>query len=287
MGTWLRTRYKRLKHAWHGLLTGRPGIQLDGREPDPAVVALVEAPYTSVAETERQFRALEECLNERNDRRAVFLSIYTRVTAAVGERIAAGGFEDPDWVSEYLVTFGNYYRRAFHAYECGDIESVPVPWQIAFRADEHGDCLFIQNALLGINAHINYDLAYALEEVSIDPDRPRKYADHCAVMEVLQRLVDETQDTLAERYADGLHTIDRSLGRLDEWVWILTIDEARDEAWDRAVGLNSRFRLRRRVAHWANHLTSAGAAYLILSPTTTTRLTNALNRLEQGQADEL
>jgi len=36
--------------------------------------------------------------------------------------------------------------------------------------------LIIQDALLGMNAHINYDLAFAIEKVKLTPPTPRAVA---------------------------------------------------------------------------------------------------------------
>jgi len=77
--------------------------------------------------------------------------------------------------------------------------------------------------MLGVNAHINYDLALALDDVAVGTDRASKYADHCAIVDIIAGLVDDAQDALADRDADGLATLDRSLGRLDEWLILLAV----------------------------------------------------------------
>lgn len=277
-----RARWKGLKSVWQALLHRGPAVATPDREPDPNVVSLLETPIESVADAHHRFETLERRFHDLDDRRAVFLTIYARVTDVVGKRIDAGGFNDPDWVADYLVTFANYYRRAVYDYERGELASVPVPWQIALAAAEAGDTLYIQDAVLGINAHINYDLAFALDEVTTRPNRTAKYEDHCSIMGVLDQLVDETQERLAEEYADGIGAIDRSFGRVDEWFSVFTIDEARDNAWDRAVALDSRLRTRRRIARWVNHLTATGAAYLILSPTASSRIGADLKAIESG-----
>jgi hypothetical protein len=171
---------------------------------DEAVLSLVAEPFTSVEETYRTLHDLERLFRERGDRRAVFLTVYARVTREVALGIDRGEFENPTWVAEYLVTFANFYRRALLDYESGTVESLPRAWRLFFRATGTDESLVIQCAALGINAHVNYDLALALHAVGIERDRRSKYRDHRQINAILWRLVDETLDRLAERYAPGL-----------------------------------------------------------------------------------
>jgi hypothetical protein len=85
--------------------------------------------------------------------------------------------------------------------------------------------LVAQDVVLGINAHVNYDLALALSLVGVDPDRETKYADHCAVNDVLGRLVDDVRDRLAslllgptvsDRLRATLRDVERGPRRADD-----------------------------------------------------------------------
>jgi hypothetical protein len=200
--------------------------------PDEDLVAAASGPYDSVDDAAERLRRLEALLTERGDRRAVFLTVYTRMTARIRARIDRGGFRDPDWLRAYTTAFANYYRRAFLAFERGDLGAVPDPWRIAFGTALAGDALVMQDAFLGSNAHINYDLALTLRDVGIDPDRSGKRADHRAVNEVLARLVDIQQDVLAEMYASGIADIDVALGRVDERLSLLGLTEGSSIATD-------------------------------------------------------
>lgn len=258
-----RRRRKQVRSAMRAVQEGHPPPH--DRDGDPDLLALVEEPYTAVEETPEHLEALLRAFKARNDRRAIFLSIYARMTEAVARRVRRADFADPDWVGAYLVAFANLYREAVRDYETGALESLADPWLLAFEAAEGGESLVVQDAALGVNAHINYDLALALDEVGIEPDRDTKYRDHREVTDVIRALVDEAQDALIARDADGLATVDESLGRLDEQFCVFTIDECRDSAWRTAVAMNSRFRTRRRLARWINDVTATGAAYLISS----------------------
>jgi hypothetical protein len=276
-------RSKQLRSAIQTVRHRRPAV--DEREGESELLTLVEDPYADVGEAHRRLQELYTAFEARNDRRAVFLSIYTEMTGAVAERIQEDRFDNPDWVGEYLVAFANLYRKAVRDYETGNLASLSDPWQLAFEAAEDGNSLVLQDALLGVNAHINYDLALAVDEAGVRPDRQTKYEDHSRITDVISAVIDDAQDSLVEYGADGIETVDESLGHLDEQAMVLTIDECRDSAWRTAVALNSRSRMRRRLAGWINDVTSTGAAYVILSTKTSDHLQETLAGLE-GTTEE-
>lgn len=140
--------------------------------------------------------------------------------------------------------------------------------------------------MLGVNAHINYDLALAVDRAGIRPDRETKYDDHSHITDVIAEIIDDAQDLLIEDFgAEKLETVDELLGQLNEQSSVLTIDQCRDSAWRTAVALNSRFGTRRRLARWINDVTSTGAAYLILSTKQSDRLYDRLVDLEREAED--
>ena len=273
-----------LRRALVGLRRGRPAAPSDGPcDPDPAVLDLVADPFESVDDAHGRLAALERLFHADDDRRGPFLAIYSRVTREVGRELETDSFVDPAWVESYLVAFADLYRQALFRFETGDTEALADPWQVAFESARQGDNLVAQDAVLGINAHVNYDLALALATVGVSPSRDEKYADHCAVNAVLRRLVDEVQDRLADRYAPGLSDVDESLGRLDEALSFLALAEGRDAAWWAAVALSdSRFGVRRTAARWFLRASSTGTAYLLLSPTVSRRLRDTLRAVERG-----
>lgn len=242
---------------------------------------LLAVPYCDPADAHHGLALLERRLFQAGDRRAVFLTVYSVVTARVRRDITADRFRDPDWVADYLTAFANRYRTALLAYEQGHRARVPGAWQVAFDAALGGETLVTQDALLGINAHVVYDLAFALADVGIDP-RPARRADHAAVNAVLADLVDTEQAVLAARYAPGLAALDAAGGRLDERLAFLTLAEGRDWAWRCAVSLADGGPFATRAVHWLLEMVALGAARLIRSPTYNGAALDRLRRLEAG-----
>jgi hypothetical protein len=112
-----------------------------------------------------------------------FALLYLRTTEAMRDANTAGEFSDPVfWDTVVIPTFANYYLDAYAAWKRGDTQDVDVAWRIAFRTEpERLNCT--QMIWLGINAHVNNDLAFMIEQVG-----PRyTYADHKHVDDVLVR----------------------------------------------------------------------------------------------------
>jgi hypothetical protein len=110
-----------------------------------------------------------------------FALLYLRTTEGMRDANNAGEFSDPVfWDTEVIPTFASYYLDAYAAWKRGDQRAVDPAWRIAFRADP-GKLNCTQLLYLGINAHVNNDLAFVIEELG-----PRyTYPDHKHVDDVL------------------------------------------------------------------------------------------------------
>jgi hypothetical protein len=102
-----------------------------------------------------------------DDQRRPFLATYARTTRAVGDAVDDARFEDPEWVDRWDVAFAELYLDALVA-DAQDGAVPSRPWRIAFGAGNELHPL--QQVLLGINAHVNYDLPQALLAVISDAD---------------------------------------------------------------------------------------------------------------------
>ena len=175
---------------------------------------------------------------ERAHRR-VFLATYMRTTDALGAAVDLGAFEDPEWVEQWDVVFAEYYLRAHDADLAGRNADVPRPWRIAFDAPAHLPAL--RHVLLGINAHVNYDLPQALLDM-ISPDdftdpatRARRNRDHERIDAVLASRVGAEDDELV---ADQT-ILDRLLSPANRRASRRFLREARQKVWHNAGELNA------------------------------------------------
>ncbi len=200
----------------------------------------------STTDVRSWLQTLETQLLAARDRRGVFVTAYLTITKAVEAQCDAGGFLDAAWVRTYLVAFGTLYRNALQqdllargAGTAATTARVPKSWRIAFDAAHAGRGWVIQHLMLGVNAHINHDLALALLMAGIDTDRPRRYADHTAVNLVLERATLTLKTEVATKWAPVLQRLDQAAGTLDEDVSEFSIAKARDHAWAMAVAIDA------------------------------------------------
>jgi hypothetical protein len=109
-----------------------------------------------VAQMQQRLEALPPALAHRR----YFLGTYLRTTEAVGAAIGSGRFEDPAWVERWDVCFAQLFLDAHDADRDGRAARVPRPWRLAF--DVPADQPALRHVLVGINAHVNYDLPQAM-----------------------------------------------------------------------------------------------------------------------------
>ena len=193
----------------------------------------------SLTVTERMQRLID-LWQARNDKRAAFLACYQLMTANMLDAINNGEFNDAEWVYSLLHHFAEYYFRALESYEQGDL-ATPSTWRQTFEAANQPGTLTLQNLLLGINAHINYDLTFTLVDM-LEPEwwelsseeRQGRYDDHCQVNAVIQRTIDSVQDNILEPGAPLLQLADRLLGSADEWFVSRLISHWRETVWHNA-----------------------------------------------------
>jgi hypothetical protein len=186
-----------------------------------------------------RMRALLEPLRTADDPRQYFHAVYLRTTIAVAEAIRGGGFIDPDWAERWDVTFASLYLDALEADMSG---AQPTrPWQIAFGAP--GDLPPLNHVLLGMNAHINFDLAQALVLVITDEefDDPaliaKREEDHRAIDRVLAARVAAEDDELVSVSGPG-SVLNRLLRPLNQRGSQRFLRESREKVWANAVTLS-------------------------------------------------
>ncbi len=178
-----------------------------------------------------------------NDRRLIFLSCYKMMTQNIIAAIEANDFEDVAWVNTLMENFAEYYFHALEAYD-GEPSAPPTPWRIAFKAAGNPKTNVLQNLVLGVNAHINYDLVLALTAIlapewqQLTPDqRKMRYRDHCHVNDVIYHTINAVQDQIIDRYEPEFRLVDKVLGPIDEWMTSLLISDWREEVWQHAIRL--------------------------------------------------
>ena len=113
--------------------------------------------------------ALLQPMRATGDERQHFLATYMRTTLAVKDELERGGFVDEAWTERWDIAFANLYLDALDDWNAE--RPVPGPWRVAFEAANAAPRVPpIRHLLLGMNAHINYDLPQALIQVITDQE---------------------------------------------------------------------------------------------------------------------
>ena len=148
------------------------------------MIRAVEAELRSIAESS-------------DDAIGYFPAVYSRVTTQIALSIERGEFADGDRMNVFATEFASRYLDAWN-------RKVPRPrcWQATWDVAEE-NLLIVQHLLLGINAHVNFDLPQSVAAVA------RQSGDLAGAREDF----DTVNDLLSSVSVDVLG----DLGRLSRW----------------------------------------------------------------------
>lgn len=177
------------------------------------------------------------------DPRATFLRCYHMMTTNVVAALEKGRFYDPPWVAHLVHHFAIYYFSALDKYEQARTKT-PAVWLHTFKRTSRPGQSSLQNLMLGVNAHINYDLVLALVDM-LQPEwdslsaegRQHRYGDHCQINSIIGATIDGVQDQIIEPGSKRMAMADAALGPIDEWLTSRLITHWREEVWLNALHL--------------------------------------------------
>ncbi len=191
-----------------------------------------------IADVVAAMEQIERSLDQ-SDARRYFHGTYLRITRAVAAAIDRGAFLDPAWTERWDVAFARRYLDAMVQWESGT--PVPLPWQVAFDATTGPRMAPLRHVLLGINAHVNYDLPQALLDVIDDAEfrdptlLERRAADHRRIDAVLAGRVAAEDGELAKVELPGDRDwFDRAGRPFNRFGVKVFVREARRKVWSNA-----------------------------------------------------
>jgi hypothetical protein len=188
--------------------------------------------------------ALLQPMHAAGDERQHFLATYMRTTVAVKHEIERGGFVDGGWTERWDIAFAGLYLDALDEWNAKG--SAAGPWRIAFEAANAAPRVPpLRHLLLGMNAHINYDLPQALIQVITDQefDDPalvqRRSRDHERIDAILSSRVADEDGELRKAEQPGDRTLlDHLLTPLNRAGSKRFLKEARGKVWRNAQALS-------------------------------------------------
>lgn len=203
---------------------------------------MADRPRTFDELTERMEQLLAP-LEAGADPMRYFLATYLRTTYAVRDEVLRGGFLDTEWVERWDVEFADLYLQALEEWEARGATS--APWTVAFTTGSGPRVPPLRHVLLGMNAHVNYDLPQSLLAVITDDefDDPdlvaRRRADHSRIDDILaSRVAAEDRELKRVEQRGDRTVLDRVLTPFNRLGTKRFLTEARTKTWRNAMLLS-------------------------------------------------
>jgi hypothetical protein len=163
-----------------------------------------------------------------------FAALYRQVMSRVQQGISAGFFADGSRVAALNAILARRYIAAYDAFGAGG--SAPSCWQLAFRASREDRLIILQSLLLGINAHLNFDLGIAAAQVCPGDAIAGFEGDFDRIHRILGELLPAAEAAIGP-FSPLLGLLDQLGGRSEEEVLNFKLGAARIGAWNHAVVL--------------------------------------------------
>lgn len=181
------------------MLATLPGLRPPARADDPILVnwpallpGLVDQfnPNSDNACVSGRPECVAAAIREMNDRfgpmghnclhQADFALSYLRTTQTFqAASNTPGYFADPAFVNHEAAVFAKYYFGAYDNWAAGNRSLVPQAWLIAFDGDAGRRLTGSGDLLVGMSAHINRDLPFALAAIGLAaPNGSSRKPDH-------------------------------------------------------------------------------------------------------------
>ncbi|HSH01442.1 MAG TPA: DUF5995 family protein, partial [Anaerolineae bacterium] len=111
------------------------------------------------------FKFLEDLITQSqqtDDPKGYFATLYYLSLIGLQQALENDIFTHPQWVDKLHQTFFQRYVNAVNQFN--QDQPISKVWKIAFKASQSGWPTVDQHLMLGMNAHINYDLGIAVAD---------------------------------------------------------------------------------------------------------------------------
>jgi hypothetical protein len=164
---------------------------------------------------------------------ACFNSLYHTITDRVATSLRGPEVTDPAFLEMLDVEFAKRYFDALRLWGLED-DTTPDVWEVLFRRAHDKRVSALIAAMLGVNAHINHDLAIALIATWVELGRPEDGLIHPDYLLINQIFYEEIPP-LRRRFANRMQMrLDALVGDLDDWSQEVLVTVTRRRAWNQA-----------------------------------------------------
>lgn len=230
-------------------------------------------PVTTVPEAIERMDAIDHHIDQHEPRRsddgiACFNHLYGVITRRVLEGIEGGFFADREFLTVLDIAFANRYLDALRATVLRPAD-VPRSWKVLIERRSDDRIESIQFAVAGVNAHVNLDLAVALQQTYAWLGRYPWFGTHQPDYDKVNLIFAQEMRSLRQHFQEELERrLDDIASPVLDLLGNWSVVAARDAAWgvgeqlwvlDR-FGIDGRPYVRR-VDHYA-----ALAGHFLLTP---------------------
>jgi hypothetical protein len=173
----------------------------------------------------------------RRNRVSAFNKLYTRITRRV-EGALLDGVNSPAFLELLDIEFAKRYFCALDQWN-NDLDETPDVWEVLFKRAGDQKMSRLTAAMLGVNAHINHDLALALVGTwnswgAPEPGDDTIHPDYLLVNEIFYQEIPPLRRSFSTTWQ---LEIDDFVGGLDDWTQRTLVTVTRARAWDQGRDL--------------------------------------------------
>jgi hypothetical protein len=178
---------------------------------------------------------ISHCKN-LGSRQAYFAALYKAMTVSVQQAINDGYFSDAGRMEKLDVLFAGRYIEAWHCNQ--GKQPCSLSWKTTFDACNQPNLVVLQHLILGINTHINLDLAIAAAATSPGEKIFDLEPDFVKINTLISNLTDVVQARL-EQIWWPMRFLKRVVNGQEKAVINFSIGTARKTSWSNAVALST------------------------------------------------
>lgn len=210
------------------------------------ILAGVPLEPKNVNEALTALETVAERLRQDGDARAAFPDIYSIITRKVAEQVNRkdGIFKEPQWISRLAGRFCERYLETLR----WSLEQRPQDcdaWSAAYACSPLARSIPLQHVLLGLSAHINFDLAFGIHETihefghEASPEMIARYKhDHDQVNALLLASIPEAFEHLSQRYSCVVSSLLYARAfKSSRWLTMQVLSYWRAQVWENVIAL--------------------------------------------------
>jgi len=206
------------------------------------ILKVADGEPTDIADVVRKLTDLQAAVSDlqplgAENPIADFNHLYTIITERILTYQRNGGFNDPEFLTVLDIEFARRYFDALRQWAT-DSGDVPRSWTVLFSRYRDGRLRSLPCAVAGVNAHINYDLPFAVaatwRRLGFSGTGSPQHQDFVRINEVFRDEIPALRRGYLGKWQRVLDTLNLNL---DDWYQNALVQLTRGKAWEHALNL--------------------------------------------------